>query len=50
MVARLFRRLRVDTRPFRHRDFRNLWLGQGVSTIGAGIGVVAVRQLRQPGI
>ena len=42
MFARLFRRLRVDTRPFRHRDFRNLWLGQAVSTIGAEIGVVAV--------
>ena len=42
MFARLFRRLRVDTRPFRHRDFRNLWIGQAVSTIGAEIGVVAV--------
>src|SRR3954452_5143432 len=42
MIARQFRRLRVDTRPFRHRDFRNLWLGQAVSTIGAEIGVVAV--------
>ncbi len=42
MVAELFRRLRVDTRPFQHGDFRNLWLGQAVSTIGAEIGVVAV--------
>jgi MFS family permease len=42
VFARLFRRLRVDTRPFRQRDFRNLWLGQAVSTIGAEIGVVAV--------
>lgn len=42
MLARLFRHLRVDTRPFRRRDFRNLWLGQAVSTIGAEIGVVAV--------
>ena len=42
MFARLFRRMRVDTRPFRQRDFRNLWLGQAVSTIGAEIGVVAV--------
>jgi MFS family permease len=42
MLGRLFRRLRVDTRPFQHRDFRNLWLGQAVSTIGAEIGVVAV--------
>jgi MFS family permease len=37
-----FRRLRVDTRPLRHRDFRNLWLGQAVSTLGAEIGTVAI--------
>ena len=42
MLGSLFRRLRVDTRPFRHRDFRNLWVGQAISTIGAEIGVVAV--------
>ena len=36
------RRLRVDTRPLRHRDFRNLWLGQAVSTLGAEIATVAV--------
>jgi MFS family permease len=42
VFARLFRRMRVDTRPFRQRDFRNLWFGQAVSTIGAEIGVVAV--------
>ena len=43
MFARLFRRLRVDTRPFRSAaTSRNLWLGQAVSTIGAEIGVVAV--------
>ncbi len=42
MLLRLFRRFRVDTRPFHERDFRNLWLGQAVSTIGAEIGVVAV--------
>jgi MFS family permease len=35
-------RLHVDTRPLRRRDFRNLWLGQMVSTIGAEIAVVAV--------
>jgi len=35
-------RLRVDTRPLRHRAFRNLWLGQMVSTIGGEIAVVAV--------
>jgi MFS family permease len=35
-------RLRVDTRPFRHRDFRNLWIGQAISTIGAELGTVAV--------
>jgi MFS family permease len=35
-------RLRVDTRPLRHRDFRNLWLGQAVSTLGGEIAIVAV--------
>jgi len=34
--------LRVDTRPLRHRDFRNLWLGQAVSTLGGAIGTVAI--------
>jgi MFS family permease len=38
----LFARMRVDTRPFRHRDFRNLWVGQGISTIGGEIGTVAI--------
>jgi MFS family permease len=37
-----WRRLHVDTRPLRRRDFRNLWVGQMVSTIGAEIAVVAV--------
>jgi len=37
-----WRRLHVDMRPLRRRDFRNLWLGQTVSTIGAEIAVVAV--------
>ena len=37
-----FRRLRVDTRPLRHRDFRNLWIGQAISTLGGAIGTVAV--------
>jgi MFS family permease len=37
-----WRTLHVDTRPLRRRDFRNLWLGQMVSTIGAEIAVVAV--------
>ncbi len=37
-----WRRLHVDTRPLRRRDFRNLWLGQMISTIGAEIAVVAV--------
>ena len=32
----------MDTRPLRRRDFRNLWLGQMISTIGAEIAVVAV--------
>jgi MFS family permease len=35
-------RLAVDTRPLKHRDFRNLWIGQGISTIGGMIGTVAV--------
>jgi len=37
-----WRRLSVDTRPLRHRDFRNLWIGQAVSTLGGEIGSVAV--------
>jgi MFS family permease len=40
--AGILRRLRVDTRPLRRRDFRNLWLGQMISTIGSEIAVVAV--------
>src|SRR3954468_21128130 len=35
-------RLAVDTRPLKHRDFRNLWIGQAISTIGGMIGTVAV--------
>ena len=38
----LFQRMRVDTRPLRRRDYRNLWVGQAVSTIGGEIGTVAV--------
>jgi len=38
----LWRRMRVDTRPLRHRDFRNLWIGQSISTLGGEIGTVAV--------
>lgn len=38
----VLRRLTVDTRPLRHRDFRNLWLGQSISTLGGEIGTVAV--------
>jgi MFS family permease len=38
----LFQRMRVDTRPLRRRDYRNLWFGQAISTIGAEIGTVAV--------
>ena len=38
----LLTRLAIDTRPLRQRDFRNLWIGQAVSTIGAMIGTVAV--------
>src|SRR5581483_5558864 len=32
----------LDTRPLRRRDFRNLWLGQMISTVGSEIAVVAV--------
>lgn len=38
----LFARVRVDTRPLRRRDFRNLFLGQTISTLGGAIGAVAV--------
>jgi MFS family permease len=38
----VFRRLHVDTRPLRHRDFRNLWIGQSISTLGGEIGTIAV--------
>src|SRR2546430_17230699 len=38
----LFARMRVDTRPLKRRDFRNLWIGQAISTIGGEIGIVAV--------
>ena len=38
----LFRRMRVDTRPLRRRNFRNFWIGQAISTIGGEIGIVAV--------
>jgi MFS family permease len=37
-----WRRLHVDVRPLRRRDFRNLWLGQVISTLGGAIGEVAV--------
>jgi MFS family permease len=36
------RRIGVDTRPLKNRHFRNLWLGQMISTIGGAIGLVAV--------
>src|SRR5438132_7450060 len=38
----LLARLAIDTRPLRHRDFRNLWIGQAISTLGGQIGTVAV--------
>src|SRR5438270_7498074 len=38
----LFARMRVDTRPLKRRNFRNLWIGQAISTIGGEIGIVAV--------
>jgi len=38
----LFARVRVDLRPLRRRDFRNLFVGQMVSGVGGAIGTVAV--------
>ena len=39
----LFRAACASTRGrFRHRDFRNLWIGQAISTVGGAIGTVAV--------
>jgi MFS family permease len=38
----LFARVRVDVRPLRRRDFRNLFVGQMISTLGGAIGTVAV--------
>jgi MFS family permease len=35
-------RARIDLRPLRRRHFRNLWLGQAISSIGAEIAIVAV--------
>lgn len=35
-------RARIDLRPLRRRHFRNLWLGQAISSIGAEIATVAV--------
>ncbi len=35
-------RARIDLRPLRRRHFRNLWLGQAISSIGGEIGTVAV--------
>jgi MFS family permease len=36
------RRLAVDIRPLRYRDFRRLWLGQAVSVFGSWITYVAI--------
>jgi MFS family permease len=36
------RRLAVDTRPLRYRHFRNLWLGQSISSFGSHITYVAI--------
>ncbi len=44
-MGALFRRLRglsVDLSPLRHRDFRNLWLGQATSSLGSQLTIVAV--------
>src|ERR1700675_2133642 len=40
--AGLLARARLDTRPFRIRNFRNLWFGQSISELGGEIGYVAV--------
>jgi MFS family permease len=36
------RRLAVDIRPLRYRDFRRLWLGQAISVFGSWITYVAI--------
>ena len=38
----VFARMRRRHAPLRHRDFRNLWFGQAISTLGGEIGAVAV--------
>ena len=38
----LVRRVAVDVRPLRHRDFRRIFLGQGVSYVGFQLTAVAV--------
>ncbi len=38
----MLERARIDLRPLRRRHFRNLWLGQAISSIGAEIATVAV--------
>jgi MFS family permease len=35
-------RLALDLRPMKHRDFRRLWIGQGVSFVGFQVTAVAV--------
>src|SRR6266550_865060 len=36
------RRIAIDTEPLRHRDFRRLFVGQGVSYVGYWLTAVAV--------
>ena len=38
----LVRRVAVDVRPLRHKDFRRIFLGQGVSYVGFQLTAVAV--------
>jgi MFS family permease len=41
-VKALVKHVTADVRPLRHGDFRRLWLGQGVSSIGLAVTTVAV--------
>jgi MFS family permease len=38
----LLRRIAVDVRPLQHKDFRQLFIGQGVSFVGFQLTAVAV--------
>jgi MFS family permease len=42
MLGARLRRVAIDTEPLRHRDFRRLFVGQGVSYVGYWLTAVAV--------